>query len=118
MVCRALEGMPDNELARTMLRNGYRWLYKNQNPDGGWGGGLRTPSSIEETALAVGALAGDPRSKDDSAAIEKGLEWLIEATHNGTQFPASPIGFYFAKLWYFERIYPLVWTVEAINRAG
>jgi squalene-hopene/tetraprenyl-beta-curcumene cyclase len=28
----------------------------------------------------------------------------------------SPIGFYFAKLWYFERMYPLVFAVSALGR--
>jgi squalene-hopene/tetraprenyl-beta-curcumene cyclase len=30
----------------------------------------------------------------------------------------SPIGFYFAKLWYFERLYPLIFTVAALRRAA
>ena len=30
----------------------------------------------------------------------------------------SPIGFYFAKLWYFERLYPLIFTVAALGRAA
>ena len=49
-------------------------------------------------------------------AAERGAGWLIEATGNGTEFPAAPIGFYFAKLWYFERLYPLVFTVWALER--
>ena len=28
-----------------------------------------------------------------------------------------PIGFYFAKLWYYERTYPLVFTVQALEKA-
>lgn len=113
MVCRALEVIPGSKEVTNMLQNGFMWLRENQNLDGGWGGGLRTPSSIEETALAVGALAGDPEAEE---AVKKGIEWLIDSTVNGTEFPSTPIGFYFAKLWYFERIYPFVWTVEAINR--
>jgi squalene-hopene/tetraprenyl-beta-curcumene cyclase len=30
---------------------------------------------------------------------------------------ASPIGFYFAKLWYYERLYPLIFTVAALGQA-
>ena len=29
----------------------------------------------------------------------------------------SPIGFYFAKLWYYERLYPMIFTVAALARA-
>ena len=28
------------------------------------------------------------------------------------------IGFYFAKLWYFERLYPQVWTVGALGKVA
>jgi squalene-hopene/tetraprenyl-beta-curcumene cyclase len=117
MVCRALEVLPRTGQVETMLERGLEWLSRNQNSDGGWGGGLGTPSSIEETALAIGALAKNAGIQTKTASsIEKGFAWLIDATENGTQFPASPIGFYFAKLWYFERLYPIVWTVEAVNR--
>ena len=40
---------------------------------------------------------------------------MIEHTARGTRFEASPIGFYFAKLWYFERLYPLIFTVGALG---
>jgi hypothetical protein len=29
----------------------------------------------------------------------------------------SPIGFYFAKLWYYEKLYPLIFTVSALGHA-
>lgn len=116
MVCRALEVMPETGDTPEMFEAGLSWLRKNQNSDGGWGGGVRTPSSIEETALAISALAGDPETERSRSNIENGMSWLIKATKNGTEFPSTPIGFYFAKLWYFERIYPYVWTAEAVNR--
>ncbi len=110
VVCRALEEIPE---AATMWQQGIAWLSANQNPDGGWGGGGRTPSSIEETGLSVSALA-----RADASAAERGVSWLEQATRGGTEFPEAPIGFYFAKLWYFERIYPRVWTVEALERVA
>ncbi|PYK61575.1 MAG: hypothetical protein DME21_08745 [Verrucomicrobia bacterium] len=30
----------------------------------------------------------------------------------------SPIGFYFAKLWYYERLYPQIFTVAALSRVA
>src|SRR5262249_8508597 len=41
-------------------RRGVAWLLSAQNADGGWGGAVQTPSSIEETALAVEVLLGEP----------------------------------------------------------
>lgn len=46
------------------------------------------------------------------------MQWLIDRTAGGTRFPPSPIGFYFAKLWYFEQLYPVVYTVAALARAS
>ena len=82
------------------------WLEANRNPDGGWGGRLGTPSTIEETALACEAWPN-----------ERGMAWLVAATENGTHFPPSPIGFYFANLWYFEALYPLIYVNAAITAA-
>src|SRR5205814_3207117 len=41
-------------------RRGVAWLLSAQNTDGGWGGAVQTPSSIEETALAVEVLLDAP----------------------------------------------------------
>ena len=47
--------------------------------------------------------------------LTRGGRFLGNATQNGHSFPVSPIGFYFAKLWYHEKLYPLVWTVDALE---
>jgi squalene-hopene/tetraprenyl-beta-curcumene cyclase len=59
--------------------------------------------TLEETALVAG-LTG------------KGVDRLLEMTENGTEFLTSPIGLYFASLWYSEKLYPLIFTVEALKR--
>jgi squalene-hopene/tetraprenyl-beta-curcumene cyclase len=96
-------------------QRGIAWLLSVQNADGGWGGAANTPSSIEETALAVEVLldAGDAAQ----AAVERGFSWLIERIESGGLAQATPIGFYFAKLWYFEKLYPIVFSVAALGRA-
>ena len=106
------------ERVKIMLNNGRNWLHKHQNNDGSWGKGNRTDQktcsgTVEETALALSALSSsiDP----DISSIRKGWNSLVRQTQNGTIFPASPIGFYFANLWYFERHYPVVFTLDAIN---
>jgi squalene-hopene/tetraprenyl-beta-curcumene cyclase len=74
-------------------------------------------SSVEETALAVEALLAAAGEPEFQPAIEKGLTWLIERVERGEHRNAAPIGFYFAKLWYYEKLYPLAFTVSALGRA-
>ena len=97
------------------------WLAAAQNPDGGWGGDVDTISSVEETALSVEALLGCQRGTSSAFIGQKqavdGVEWLIGRVETGTWIKSEPIGFYFARLWYFERLYPLIFTVSALRRA-
>ena len=135
--------------AARMAVRGAEWLLAAQNWAGAWGGSPAAPPSIEETALAVNALAtvlqtprggspdpprcaswgrggsGDPPRKTPEAlpvetirsAVSRGVEWLVQHTDEGREFPPSPIGFYFAALWYYERLYPLIFTTAALGRA-
>ena len=119
----ALGRMSDESAVR-----GVRWLVENQNPDGGWGAGPGTPSSVEETALAFEALLAVERKSNESelptphsplsTSVQAGLSWLIPRVEDGRFREPSPIGFYFAKLWYFEALYPLIFTVAAIRKAA
>jgi squalene-hopene/tetraprenyl-beta-curcumene cyclase len=104
-------GLMDSQPAR----RGVAWLLANQNDDSGWGGQRGTPSSTEETALAVEILLD--AGQDVKETAERGIAWLVERVEAGTWREASPIGFYFAKLWYFEKLYPIVFTVAALGRA-
>jgi squalene-hopene/tetraprenyl-beta-curcumene cyclase len=94
-------------------QRGVNYLLSVQNPDGGWGGAKGCPSSVEETALAVEVLI----DLSPGDAVARGLAWLVDAVESGRFRDPSPIGFYFAKLWYFEKLYPLVFTVAALGRA-
>jgi squalene-hopene/tetraprenyl-beta-curcumene cyclase len=97
-------------------RRAVAWLCQAQNADGGWGGdGQR--SSVEETAVAVEALAGVQQIGRRGEAFERGVQWLVEAVEADRHRDASPIGFYFAKLWYYERLYPLLFTLAALGQA-
>ena len=105
--------------AQRSRRLGITWLLGAQNRDGGWGGAAQAPASIEETALALSTLAAngvsgttEPQVLD---AIERGTHWLIEATAEGRQTPAAPIGLYFARLWYYEELYPLVFALRGLS---
>jgi len=92
-------------------RRGCGWLISAVNEDGGWGGAAGVASTIEETALAVGALAA---AGSYDWAARAGARWLIERT--GGQMQPVPIGLYFASLWYSERLYPLIFTTAALGR--
>jgi len=63
--------------------------------------------------LAVEALAG---ISEFQAAINGGVEWLEAQVVQGSVIDPTPIGFYFAKLWYFERLYPIIFTSAALRR--
>jgi len=96
-----------------------RWLLANQGEDGGFGARRGLPATIEETALALGALA-DAATRGNGAvlpALRLAAAWLVEHTGEGRRFEPAPIGLYFAKLWYSEALYPLIFTVSALQRA-
>ena len=157
------------------------FLLRWQNADGGWGGGPSLPgkirdliesdpeisasrprvpenllSSVEETGLAVEALAtvilragggkSSPEQKSGKvlpkkrsvdtpdgltigappgfaagngdlwAAILRGVDFLAQSVEDRRHQVAWPIGFYFAKLWYHERLYPLIFTAAALGK--
>jgi squalene-hopene/tetraprenyl-beta-curcumene cyclase len=109
-----------------MTRRGISWLTDAQLACGGWGFACDDGDfacSVEETALAVEALIalhnqlGEPEDQV-KFALEKGVNWLTEAILAGRHHEPSPIGFYFAKLWYHERLYPHIFSVQAISRAA
>lgn len=105
------------EGSRPEARRARQWLAKTQAVDGGFGGGRPDMSSVEETAVAVEALlsgTGDPLVQP---SVSKGLEWLVRAVLEGRHRETAPIGFYFAKLWYYERLYPRIFTASALGQA-
>jgi len=52
-----------------------------------------------------------------SKAISNGLFWLLDQIDNAKLMEPSPIGFYFARLWYFEKMYPIVFAAATLRRA-
>jgi squalene-hopene/tetraprenyl-beta-curcumene cyclase len=123
---------------------GIKFLQSQQNTDGGWGGGasisyskLESPklsdgvhnpyrttdeqsrmkvSTIEETAIVLEGIMACSGKMLDSRIIMRGLEWLSRAVHAGHHHTSQPIGFYFAKLWYHERQYPLAFSLSALRK--
>jgi squalene-hopene/tetraprenyl-beta-curcumene cyclase len=60
--------------------------------------------------MALSALAGSAAPD----VISRGLTWLVNTTGEGHHTPASPIGLYFARLWYAESLYPILFAAQAL----
>ncbi len=121
---RVLEGLaalPNAEAPLAAEVRAARWLVGAQGSDGGWGGAPGVSPSIEETAVAVSALATVGRlprraaGPELDAAVDGGVRWLIDATGGGRVAPPTPIGLYFAKLWYSETLYPWIFALGAFT---
>ncbi len=124
---RVLEGLAalsDAEAIPAAERRAIRWLVDAQGTDGGWGGAPGVAPSIEETALAVSALAvcrrlpRTPAHPGVDAAVTRGVRWLADATDGGRRTATTPIGLYFARLWYSETLYPRVFALAALAAAA
>lgn len=112
------------------MKNGVNFAIRNQNNDGGWGRGggpdeTEAVSSIEETGVVLESLAtvvGIIGATETTESVKKGLQRLKKMVENRDNDGASPIGLYFAKLWYFESLYPTVFGLAAVaaveNSAG
>jgi squalene-hopene/tetraprenyl-beta-curcumene cyclase len=96
-----------------LILRGRDYLLSQQQADGSFGGDGNAPATIEETAVAARALLGGDEHARRFA--RQGVDWLLSATKDGTHFPCAPIGLYFARLWYHERLYPVVWTAQALR---
>ena len=55
-------------------------------------------------------------TKATSQAIILGVEFLLKSVDEKRHRVPWPIGFYFAKLWYHERLYPLIFTMAALGK--
>jgi squalene-hopene/tetraprenyl-beta-curcumene cyclase len=42
---------------------------------------------------------------------------MMQATEDARYFPATPVGLYFARLWYAEELYPLIFAAGALESA-
>jgi squalene-hopene/tetraprenyl-beta-curcumene cyclase len=105
------------DLAAHCRVHAVRWLLEAQNADGGWGGSRAVSSSIEETGVVLSALGPAAAAGDECqivAAVTRGRQWLIDTTAEGTETQASPVGLYFARLWYYEELYPMVFALQGL----
>ena len=110
------------------FQRGLAFLLASQNADGGWGGGNNShypgsdrlfgsaSSTIEETSVALeGILSGDG-TNGCADSIMRGVNRLCDGIQQEHHLVSQPIGFYFARLWYHEKMYPLVFSLSALKR--
>ena len=102
------------QLGLPAARRGLEYLVAAQNADGGFGG----VSTVEQTAVAAEALLAADQEAACRTAADRAVAWLVEAVERGSHRRAAAIGFYFARLWYHERLYPLVFSVAALGAAA
>jgi squalene-hopene/tetraprenyl-beta-curcumene cyclase len=75
------------------------WLLAHQHPDGGWGDGERSASSVEETAWALlGLLGGGVPA--DHLAVQRGVAWLVDRQRADGLWEPTVLGVYFLDLMY------------------
>lgn len=109
LLCGSLDDQMKNNIGQ-MVTNAQNFLLKQQNENGSWGGEIGVSGTIEESSLAISALIGK-----DQGVLLRGFFWLEnELNNNGLR--SNPIGLYFAMLWYDEKLYPLIYYVEALRR--
>lgn len=114
----SLAGMDECKTEK-MIQLAVDYLVKMQKQDGSWSADGICESSVEETALAVGALAAlrccrgailNPPALEE--AVERAMMWIVG--HENAENKSAPIGLYFARLWYYEQNYRFIFMVLAI----
>lgn len=111
MTLTALASFEHSNVGREARNRALRWLLDAQHPAGGWGPAVGIEPSVEETAWALTALA--TCAETPWRAIQRALEWLDERWSADAPPPPAPIGLYFARLWYTEELYPLIFSLRA-----
>ncbi len=117
---RVLLGLAAAAVNGPMAERGVGYLLGAQGEDGGWGGEVGVTPSLEETSVALHALAatvelGACGREEGEAAMARAVRWLAPRMEG--ELTPAPIGFYFANLWYFELLYPLVFAVGGLGAA-
>ena len=125
------------------ILDGVGFALSVQNADGGWGYGapfdsddqkISNPKSVkyfptqsrsgfEETAIMLDALISvadfpglNKAVSDFHKCVDRALTLLVERIEKGEHLKSSPIGLYFTKLWYDEKLYPIIFAVAALGR--
>ena len=110
----ALDYLAQLSFSSTMTQRGIEFLLQSQNEDGGWGGKKGVESKATLTGKALSALAG--YADTPKAAMERAVDYLLKRHEEGTLLKNEPIGLYFARLWYSEELYPLIFVLDGLKK--
>ncbi|MBQ2340974.1 MAG: squalene--hopene cyclase, partial [Bacteroidaceae bacterium] len=110
----ALDYLAQLSFSSTMTQRGIGFLLQSQNEDGGWGGKKGVESKATLTGKALSALAG--YADTPKAAMERAVDYLLKRHEEGTLLKNEPIGLYFARLWYSEELYPLIFVLDGLKK--
>ena len=108
---------PNSDRYEEAIIKGIRFAVSNVNDDHGFG-------CLEETALMTDALI--PLRNESvfldvvpqlDETVTKAIHWLVEQVEKERFSQAAPIGLYFTKLWYHEKLYPVIFTAAALGKA-
>ena len=112
----AVEYLSDNKLpiAQKMAAKGLEYILSAQNTDGGWGGAKGVCSKVTFTSRALSALSSYQHVREEP--LERAFDFLYNKHDAGQLFQAEPIGLYFSRLWYSEKLYNITFTLNALNK--
>ncbi|MCL4541283.1 MAG: hypothetical protein M1396_02935 [Chloroflexi bacterium] len=105
-------GLQDTE----MMSGALQWLLSAQDVSGGWGDGLRSSPTAEETSWALIALLSvNRRTPSIDAACERGVSWLLETQRPDGTWSCTPLGFYFSTLRYSDSFFAVALSLQALG---
>lgn len=102
-----------SQQAKELAAKGAAWLVSVQNDDNGWGGAKGVRSKISLTAKSISALAAFSTQYPET--VEKGMKYIYHAYQSGELEKREPIGLYFARLWYSEKLYNIIFVLNAFQ---
>ncbi len=105
---------PKTQEINQAIHLGTCYLLSRQKQEGNFSCGGEENKGIEETALAIHALC-KTSTLEHFNKISKAMIWLMQNTNQGDCFNAQPIGLYFSSLWYSEKLYPIIFSLDAFK---